>query len=108
MTESNEPLRLSKRMSELGLCSRREADEWIARGWVRVDGEVISELGTKILPSQRVTVERQAAAEQSKRVTVLINKPMGYVSGQAEDGYTPAVALIKPENRWSEDPSPEQ
>jgi 23S rRNA pseudouridine2604 synthase len=108
MTESNELLRLSKRMSELGLCSRREADEWIARGWVRVDGEVISELGTKILPSQRVTVERQAAAEQSKRVTVLINKPMGYVSGQAEDGYTPAVALIKPENRWAEDPSPEQ
>jgi 23S rRNA pseudouridine2604 synthase len=108
MTESNEPLRLSKRMSELGLCSRREADEWIARGWVRVDGEVISELGTKILPSQRVTVERQAAAEQSKRVTVLINKPMGYVSGQAEDGYTPAVALIKPENRWADDPSPEQ
>jgi 23S rRNA pseudouridine2604 synthase len=108
MTESNEPLRLSKRMSELGLCSRREADEWIARGWVRVDGEVISELGTKILPSQRVTVERQAAAEQSKRVTVLINKPMGYVSGQAEDGYTPAIALIKPENRWPDDPSPEQ
>ena len=42
MTESNEPLRLSKRMSELGLCSRREADEWIARGWVRVDGAVLN------------------------------------------------------------------
>jgi 23S rRNA pseudouridine2604 synthase len=95
-------------MSELGLSSRREADEWIARGWVRVDGEVISELGSKVLPHQKITVERQAAAEQSKRVTVLINKPMGYVSGQAEDGYTPAVALIKPENRWAEDPSPEQ
>jgi len=103
-----EPLRLSKRMSELGLCSRREADEWIARGWVRVDGQVVSELGSKVLPTQRVTVERQAAAEQSKRVTVLINKPVGYVSGQAEDGYTPAVALIKPENRWADDPSPEQ
>jgi len=102
-----EPLRLSKRMSELGLCSRREADEWIARGWVRVDGKVISELGSKVLPSQRITVERQAAAEQSKRVTVLINKPMGYVSGQAEDGYTPAVALIKAENRWADDPAPE-
>jgi 23S rRNA pseudouridine2604 synthase len=74
-------------MSELGLCSRREADEWIARGWVRVDGVVVSELGSKVLPSQKVTVERQAAAEQSKRVTILINKPMGYVSGQAEDGY---------------------
>jgi len=103
-----EPLRLSKRMSELGLCSRREADEWIARGWVRVDGQVVSELGSKVLPTQRVTVERQAAAEQSKRVTVLINKPVGYVSGQAEDGYTPAIALIKPENRWVEDPSGEQ
>jgi 23S rRNA pseudouridine2604 synthase len=103
-----EPLRLSKRMSELGLCSRREADDWIARGWVRVDGKVVSELGSKVLPSQRITVERQAAAEQSKRVTVLINKPVGFVSGQAEDGYTPAVALIKPENRWAEDPSNEQ
>ncbi|PWF45980.1 pseudouridine synthase [Massilia glaciei] len=103
-----ELLRLSKRMSELGLCSRREADEWIERGWVRVDGKVVSELGSKVLPGQIVTVERQAAAEQSKRVTVLINKPMGYVSGQAEDGYTPAIALIKAETRWADDPSPEQ
>ena len=104
----NEPLRLSKRMSELGLCSRREADEWIARGWVRVDGKVVSELGSKVTLDQRITVERQAAAEQSKRVTVLINKPMGYVSGQAEDGYTPAVALIKEETHWPDDPSPEK
>ena len=102
-----ELVRLSKRMSELGLSSRREADEWIARGWVRVDGEVVSELGSKVLPHQKITVERQAAAEQSKRVTVLINKPMGFVSGQAEDGYTPAVALIKPENHWPDDPSNE-
>jgi len=104
---SEELLRLSKRMSELGLCSRREADEWIAKGWVRVDGKVVSELGTKVYPSQKVTVERQAAAQQSKRVTILINKPMGYVSGQAEDGYQPAVALVKPENRWDGDTSSE-
>jgi 23S rRNA pseudouridine2604 synthase len=103
-----EPLRLSKRMSELGLCSRREADEWIARGWVRVDGQVVSELGSKVLPSQRVTVDRQASAQQARRVTVLINKPVGYVSGQAEDGYKPAVTLIRPENRWAEDDAPEQ
>ncbi|WP_431477016.1 pseudouridine synthase [Massilia eburnea] len=105
---SEELLRLSKRMSELGLCSRREADEWIAKGWVRVDGQVVSELGTKVYPSQKVTVERQAAAEQARRVTILINKPVGYVSGQAEDGYQPAVVLIKPENRWAEDSSPER
>jgi 23S rRNA pseudouridine2604 synthase len=103
-----EPIRLSKRMSELGLSSRREADEWIAKGWVRVDGKVVSELGSKVTPDQKITVERQAAAEQSKRVTVLINKPVGFVSGQAEDGYQPAVVLVRPENRWAEDTSPEQ
>lgn len=103
-----EPLRLSKRMSELGLCSRREADEWIARGWVRVDGNVVSELGSKVLPQQKITIERQASAEQSKRVTILINKPMGFVSGQAEDGYKPAVVLVNAESRWDEDKSPEQ
>ena len=104
----SEPLRLSKRMSELGLCSRREADEWIERGWVRVDGIVVSELGSKVLPHQRVTVERQASAQQAKRVTVLMNKPMGFVSGQAEDGYTPAIALVKAETRWKDDKSTEQ
>jgi 23S rRNA pseudouridine2604 synthase len=102
----SEPLRLSKRMSELGLCSRREADEWIARGWVRVDGKVVSELGSKVLPHQRISIERQASAEQAKRVTILINKPIGYVSGQAEDGYKPAVTLVNPDTRWKEDKAP--
>ncbi len=105
-TNNTETLRLSKRMSELGLCSRREADEWISRGWVRVDGKVISELGTKIFPDQKITIERQAAAEQSKRVTILINKPVGYVSGQAEDGYEPAICMVKVENRWDQDQLP--
>lgn len=102
-----EPVRLSKRMSELGLCSRREADAWIEKGWVRVDGKVVSVLGSKVLPNQRITIERQASAEQSKLVTILINKPMGYVSGQAEDGYKPAVALVGAETRWAEDSSDE-
>lgn len=103
-----EPLRLSKRMSELGLCSRREADDWIAKGWVKVDGQVIAELGSKVLPHQKITIERQAQAEQSRRVSVLINKPIGFVSGQAEDGYKPAVTLVRPENRWTEDKLPLQ
>lgn len=103
-----EPVRLSKRMSELGLCSRREADEWIARGWVRVDGAIVSELGSKVLPHQRISVERQASAQQARRVTVLLNKPMGYVSGQAEDGYKPAVTLVNAESRWKEDKASQQ
>lgn len=98
-----EPIRLSKRMSELGLCSRREADEWIERGWVRVDGKVVDILGSKVLPHQSVTVERQAAAEQSKRATILLNKLVGYVSGQAEDGHKHAISLITAENHWKED-----
>ncbi|VVE89596.1 pseudouridine synthase [Pandoraea bronchicola] len=96
-------LRLSKRMSELGLCSRREADEWIAKGWVRVDGKVVTELGTKILPTQEITVVQAARKEQANRVTILLHKPVGYVSGQAEDGYEPAVVLVTREHHWAED-----
>ncbi|MDR3395929.1 MAG: pseudouridine synthase, partial [Pandoraea sp.] len=96
-------LRLSKRMSELGLCSRREADEWIAKGWIRVDGKLVTELGTKILPTQEITVVQAARKEQANRVTILLHKPMGYVSGQAEDGYEPAVVLVTRENHWTED-----
>src|SRR5258706_2010880 len=104
MTDSNP--RLSKRMSELGLCSRREADEWIAKGWVRVDGIIISELGSRIHPDQKITIERDAKLEQDERVTILPNKPVGYVSGQAEDGYKPAVTLISAASRWRGDRSP--
>ena len=100
-----EPIRLSKRMAELGLCSRREADEYIAKGWVKVDGVVVDQLGSKVLPTQKVTLDAQGSATQSRRVTVLINKPVGYVSGQAEKGYKPAYVLVTPENHWSGDRS---
>jgi 23S rRNA pseudouridine2604 synthase len=100
--------RLSKRMGELGLCSRREADEWIAKGWVKVDGKVIDTLGVRVSPQARIEIDPAARAEQNELVTILLHKPIGYVSGQAEDGYEPAVVLIRPENRWAEDPSPLQ
>ena len=98
--------RLSKRMSELGLCSRREADEWIENGWVRVDGKVVATLGVRVSPHARIEIDPAAAQHQSEQVTILLNKPIGYVSAQAEDGYEPAMVLIRPENRWAEDPSP--
>ncbi|MSQ70462.1 MAG: rRNA pseudouridine synthase [Betaproteobacteria bacterium] len=86
-------------MSELGLASRREADEWIERGWVRVDGAVAI-LGLKVLAHQKIDIDARARTQQARRVTVLLNKPIGYVSGQAEDGYQPAVVLVLPENQW--------
>ncbi len=97
--------RLSKRMGELGLCSRREADEWIANGWVKVDGVVVTTLGTRVSPQARIEIDPAATAQQRGLVTILLHKPVGYVSGQAEDGYEPAVVLIRPENRWAEDAS---
>src|SRR5258706_2520352 len=100
--------RLSKQMSELGLCSRREADEWIANGWVKVDGVVISTLGTRVAPGARIEIDPVARRQQSETVTILLHKPVGYVSGQPEDGYPPALALIRPENRWEEDRTPHQ
>ena len=98
--------RLSKRMGELGLCSRREADQWIANGWVRVDGKVVDTLGVRVSRDVHIEIDRAARAQQDSRVTILLHKPVGYVSGQAEDGYQPAIVLIRPENRWSADPSP--
>ena len=98
-------MRLSKRMSELGIASRREADEWIAQGWVRVDDQVVKELGSRVVAGQRITVDAKAKYQQAQRVTVLINKPVGYVSGQAEDGYAPALVLVTPQNQWREDHS---
>ncbi|MFV1921239.1 MAG: pseudouridine synthase [Methylotenera sp.] len=92
--------RLSKRMSELGLCSRREADEWIANGWVKVDGVVIDTLGTRVSPDAEIVVSGYAQEHQAENVTILLHKPVGYVSGQAEDGYQPAIVLIHPDNEW--------
>ena len=95
--------RLSKRMSELGLCSRREADEWIENSWVRVDGAIVSVLGSRVSPDAHIEIDAAARRQQSESVTILLHKPVGYVSGQPEDGYEPASVLIRPENRWRED-----
>ena len=103
-----EKVRVSKLMSERGLCSRREADVYIERGWVFVDGVRITELGTRIDPASDITLNKAAQASQRARVTILLNKPVGYVSAQAEPGYRPAVSLINAESRFSGDRSTER
>ena len=95
-------VRLNKRMAELGLCSRREADAWIDQGWVRVNGQV-AEMGMQVGSTDRITVERAAQEQQEQQVTVLLHKPMGYVSGQAEDGHEPAMVLFQARNQWTGD-----
>jgi 23S rRNA pseudouridine2604 synthase len=99
--------RLNKRMAELGLCSRREADDWIARGWVRVDGAPAT-MGLQVALDARIEIDPKARGQQREQVTVLLNKPMGYVSGQAEDGHQPAVVLFQGRNRWPDDRTPQR
>ena len=74
-----EPIRLSKLMSERGLCSRREADSYIEKGLVFVDGKRVSELGTKVDPDCAIRLDSVANARQAERVTILLHKPIGYV-----------------------------
>ncbi|MDM7943905.1 MAG: pseudouridine synthase [Hydrogenophaga sp.] len=95
-------IRLNKRMADLGLCSRREADEWIARGWVLVNGEP-AVMGMPVAPDAQVEVLPQARHQQAGQVTILLNKPVGYVSGQPEDGHEAAATLIGAPSQWRGD-----
>ncbi|NRF68385.1 rRNA pseudouridine synthase [Aquincola sp. S2] len=104
---SAEGMRLSKLLAERGLASRREADEWIEAGWVKVGG-VPAVLGQRVQPDVVVEIDPAARQQQAQRVTVLLHKPMGYVSGQAEDGYEPASVLFTATNRWREDKAPQR
>lgn len=92
-------VRLSKLMAARGLCSRREADEYIQRGQVMVDGQIVDTLGTKVTPDSSISLARVARRAQRERVTVLLNKPIGYVSGSPEGKYPAAAALLIPRNR---------
>jgi 23S rRNA pseudouridine2604 synthase len=96
--------RVSKLMAARGMCSRREADAYIERGLVFVNGERVTELGTRAAPDAVITLAGEAQAQQARQATVLLHKPVGYVSGQAEDGYQPAVVLVRPEAQMAGDP----
>lgn len=102
---STELPRLSKVMAERGICSRREADEWIVNGWVKVDGVIVDTLGTRINPDAEIIISSYAHEVQAESVTIILHKPVGYVSGQAEDGYEPAIVLVHPDNEWLDDPN---
>lgn len=88
-------IRLSKRMSELDMCSRREADRYISRQEVFVRG-VPAILGQKVL-AEETDIEIVSSTEHHHEAVVL-HKPTGYVSGQPEDGHVPAVRLLTPSN----------
>jgi 23S rRNA pseudouridine2604 synthase len=96
-------IRLNKRLAELGMCSRREGDAWIEKGWVTVNGEE-AQMGQTVFETDTIEVAQAAQAEQAQQVTMLLHKPMGYVSGLPEDGHESAATLIGPQSQWVQDP----
>ena len=77
--DPNEPIRLNKYLANAGVCSRREADEFILSGAVTVNGEVVKELGSKVLRSDVVLFQEKPVSLE-KKVYVLLNKPKDYVT----------------------------
>lgn len=90
-----EKLRLSKLLSQRGICSRRDADRHIAEGNVSVNGRLVTTLGTKVDRNACVSLETT-----ERPLTVVLNKPVGYVSTQPESGQRSALELILLDNQF--------
>jgi len=97
--DGDEPVRINKWLGQTGVCSRREADALIADGLVSVDGEVVTDAGRKLEPGQTLTLNDRATAALAEGVTIVMHKPLGYVSGQPEPDKLPAVRLVTEGNR---------
>jgi 23S rRNA pseudouridine2604 synthase len=86
-----EPQRVNKWLASEGVCSRREAEEMIAKGLVRIDGERVDDPGRKIAPGQTIEL---GEARSRPQLSVVINKPVGIVSAQPEGDQIPAARLL--------------
>lgn len=93
-----DPIRLAKRVAELRACSRREAEQLITGGWVKVDGLVIEEPQFRVT-DHMIEIDPQADPAQAAPVTLLLHKPPGY---QSADGAQPASQLLTPAALWNE------
>lgn len=106
--EEAEPQRVNRWLAQSGVCSRREADTLIAQGLVSIDGARVDDAGRKIAAGQTLTLADRAAEGLEARLTVVLNKPVGLVSGQPEPGRTPAVRLITADRQVGDGPVPDR
>jgi 23S rRNA pseudouridine2604 synthase len=97
--DGEEPVRVNKWLGQTGVCSRREAESLIAEGLVSIDGEIVTDAGRKISAGQTLTLSARAEATLAAGVTIVLHKPVGYVSGQPEPGKIPAARLLTAANR---------
>ena len=94
----DEPVRVNKWLAQSGVCSRREAEGLILSGAVRIDGETVEDAGRKILPGQTLELSSAGSDTLASKRTIMLNKPIGYVSGTPEDEQIPAVRLLTRDN----------
>lgn len=104
--DGDEPVRVNKWLGQTGVCSRREAESLIIQGLVRIDDEIVTDAGRKIEPGQTLTLSEAGEAELASGVTLVLHKPVGYVSGQPEPGKMPAARLLTSANRVGEGKTP--
>ncbi len=76
MNTPSELIRLNKRLAEMGLCSRREAEVWIENGWVLVNG-LPAAMGVKVTSADKVAIDRRAQGHQDTQVTILLQQTHG-------------------------------
>jgi 23S rRNA pseudouridine2604 synthase len=89
-----EPQRVNKWLAQAGVCSRREAEALIEAGAVLIDGKRVEDVGRKIAPGETLTLTDRGGAELGAAISVILNKPVGFVSAQPEHGQTPAARLL--------------
>ena len=93
---SDNSIRLAKRVAEMIPCSRNEAEQYIAGGWIRVDGLLVEEPGARVLDEQEVVIDPDATLVEVLPVTLLLHKPAGYNAGVGTDGEA-ADTLLGPD-----------
>lgn len=103
--EEAEPQRVNRWLAQNGVCSRREAEDLIARGLVSIDGETVQDVGRKISPGQTLTLADAAQSELQSTFCIMLHKPVGIVSAQPEGDQVPAVRLLTREALVGESPS---
>ncbi|MEM1152108.1 MAG: S4 domain-containing protein, partial [Pseudomonadota bacterium] len=89
-----EPVRVNKWLAQQGVCSRREAEGLIEEGLVLINGQALNSPGHKISPGQTLTVSEKGGRALESKLSVVLNKPEGIVSGTPEGEQVPAVRLL--------------
>lgn len=96
--EDAEPQRINRWLAQSGVCSRREAETLIAAGMVRIDGQVVTDPGRKIIAGQILTLDEDT--ELGGGFTAIIHKPIGIVSAHPDPGQIPAARLLTRQALW--------